>query len=206
MIMWWRFSPHLGRNRRNPATTPFLGGLTGKMTGPTPHSFLKWQAAPSLRPMLQWLSSPARWRCGLLYRREKAGDCERLTRILETGAGRPHSGRRCKRYGVSFPIWKTVSIRRMVEIEDKRTVYGNVPIAWFPERTSPACAGCTTGFICRVLKMSRIIYKIRDIQFAESISECILWSHLSGQTLVRIMGRIDTIWLYNLENSTVFWC
>lgn len=29
--------------------------------------------------------------------------------------------------------------------------------------------------------------------FTESISECILWCHLSCQVLVRIMGRMDMI-------------
>ena len=51
--MSWKFSRRLWQNPESPAATPPPGGLVLRMTGPTPHGFLKWRAVLSLKPMLR---------------------------------------------------------------------------------------------------------------------------------------------------------
>ena len=76
----------------------------------------------------------------------------------------PPSVRHCKRSGVFSPILNTAFIRLMVwrlRINGRYTAI--VLTTLCRGRTNPACAWCTTGFICRVRRLSRIIYKKQDI-------------------------------------------
>jgi len=102
-------------------------------------------------------------------------------------------GRLCKPCAVSSPIWNTAFIKPMAwRSRTNARSMGNVPTVWFPGRTNPACAWCTTGSTCRVLKMSRIIHNIRDKSYLWIISSC----HLSGQSyhaLVRKTKVSNTI-------------